>query len=688
MSERLFSVSIIASAVMLMLTPSLSHANTVTEDIERKSSSVDLTQSDIQVFHYRNSSNALAQTGVTVQPAQPHKANAISVRGASNGAVLTQDNIFYSPAPYSGQNLVLQPNLFFHHSISASKQTSVINGGQGAFGVVDFSSVQISEQDVDTVINAEVDEDGSPTGGLVVSGTTKEFGLLLGVDYSKAQTEAGISTAIDNEYDKMDILFKVDADSLKGARNPQRTEFSYHYTDSRVDNSKLGLLKEDFDADPLSRYSASAKDYEEGKRQRYALAHEVNFSGNSAMFTDIYYQTLSQGGHDAIVFDPSSPIPLYQIATFEKFPTDTGLNIGGYQHDNDFSGFGIQSKGLSQYGAHEVVYFVRYHSDKAEVRALEQGYLLGQDLMLSTIDDSMSAFDYTDRADALTTAVDAKLNYDKLSINIGLSFESVNVERQLGSNADFLTAVDEGSDGWTPAIEVAYSDDNWKFAASAKQAWTAAGAGNLERLDQEALQYQLAFLYQQNAFNLSTSVYMHDYDNMHVTCGLGATCSPQEMATQSNLKDVSVVGADFTLGYRFDFNSFAIPLGLNYSYTQAEFGESRCSSYFGCYIDGNQLPWVPENQLSANIGLVIGDFTLGLTGLYQSELGQLMTVDILPIDSQFKLDLAAQYEFNQKHQVYVRVENLLDEELVARHNMFGYTAQSDLTTYLGYQGRF
>ncbi|WP_259397353.1 hypothetical protein [Shewanella sp. SG41-4] len=42
----------------------------------------------------------------------------------------------------------------------------------------------------------------------------------------------------------------------------------------------------------------------------------------------------------------------------------------------------------------------------------------------------------------------------------------------------------------------------------------------------------------------------------------------------------------------------------------------------------------------------------------------------------------------EQHELYVRVENLLDEDLVANRTAMGFQRQSEMTTYLGYQGHF
>jgi Fe(3+) dicitrate transport protein len=408
------------------------------------------------------------------------------------------------------------------------------------------------------------------------------------------------------------------------------------------------------------------------------------------VFTDFYYQTFSQRGHDTLLIEDEliNNLRLMQLAEFEKAPTAQGLLTSASLNDNDFAGFGVQSKGITMYGAHEVVYQARYHTDKAEMRAGGNDYLVNQDLSLTKQDTDYAIGKYTDDADALTTAVNAKLNYEKLSVNFGLGYEHVSVSRELGDNTDLLTAADFSDDGWIPSIEVAYTQNAWLFALSAKQAWTAAGAGNAEQLAQEALQYQLAINYHQDSLNVGLTAYMHDFDNMHSTCQWGVNCEPIQSAQQVNLKDVAVSGIDVSFDYSVNFDSYSIPLALDYRYTQAEFGETNCDIIVGCYSDGSQLPWVPEQQLSASIGFVMNKFSIAANALYQTETGSPFTPGNYGIDAQWNIDLAAQYQISKEHNVYVRVENLLDDDLIAKNYQMGLISQGELKTFIGYQGHF
>jgi Fe(3+) dicitrate transport protein len=691
MSNHPFSLSVIAAAVLYVCHSTNAVAETVTESIDNLNNQLDLQQLSISQFHYRQSDIALGLTGATVLPNGPHQDVTITHAGATDGVAILQDGIFFSPAPYSGQHLVLQPNLLHQQKVSFSSMTSVTESSQAAFGKLDYQSVQISPQKYATDINVEGSDNNAINGGVVLSGTSKQNGMLLAVDYQSAADDVGYRVARDADTTQKDILFKIAADSLPGARNEQMTEFSYQYSSQEADRGTLGLTSVDFSVNPTQLYSAASTDNTEGERQRYVLAHKLIMSSTSTMATDFYYQTYSQQSQ-AMQFVDGEQINsalLSRIAMFEATPTADGMNLGSLTQNNDFAGFGMQTKGVSMYGQHQVTYSARYHTDKAEMRLGQRDWSWNNDLSLTPTTDDEYALTYTDDASAFSSAVDTKLNYGQWSINLGLGYEHVSVSRELGDVNTSLNAADFSDDGWSPSIEVAYQSGPWLAALQAKQAWTAASAGNIEQTAQEALQYQLALSYQQDALSIAMTAYMHDYDNQHVSCMQGMICDYEQISLQENIKDVSVVGADLSIAYGLTFDHFSIPFKAKYQYTQAETDSANCNELMACFAANSQLPWVPEQQLALSSGVVYGDMSVMAQALYQSELGyQGGFTNERAIDSQWKVDIAATYRLTEQHELYLRVENLLDEELVANSTAMGFQAQSEMTTYFGYQGHF
>ncbi|NKF49671.1 TonB-dependent receptor [Shewanella sp. WXL01] len=687
MSSRPFSLTTVACAILALVNSPLAHsAEQQKEQVSR--ADVDVTQ-DMGAFQYRSTEMALAQSGVVVLPASSYQANTVVNRGAVNGVAQTQDGIFFSPAPYSA-DLVIAPNLFFQQSVNVEQSTTAGIGSEGSYGVVDYQSKRVSSADTATIVNLEAGQNSELAGGIIMSGTSKQYTMLLGVDYQKAEQDVGIARDLDAQYSHTDIMFKIGAGSLLGARNPQKTEFSFQFSDKDNDAGLLGLTDADFELEPQKRYQVAQFDNETQRRTRYALAHEVTLSPSNQMYTDLYYQSMSQKTSQMAYLngDVIDKSLLAGLALFERQPLGVDLTLGAMAQDNEFDGFGIQTKGVNQYGQHKVIYHGRYHHDKAEMRLGYQDWIYGQDLSF-TPGNSFSAVEtYTDDATAILAGVDTELNYGKWQILAGVSYETVNVTREVSITSHDITNVDFSDDGWIPSLAAVYQGDSWRFEANAKRAWTAASAGNKLQKAQEAMQYELSAAYTLGAMHLDAATYYHDFNNMHFSCMWGVVCGYEGHTLQENIEDVKVYGADVSVNYQLAFDSFSMPIIANYLYAKTELDDSACANG-SCPDTETRLPWTPEHQAFVSTGIVVGDFSLMAQALYQSEIGYMYDqVEDYLIDSQWKLNVAASYDFSAQHQVYLRVENALNQDLVAHNSHLGVVAGAEQKALLGYQGRF
>ncbi len=689
MSKSQFSLSVIASAVLFVCHSGSTYAAaSVTAAMDESNNSVILTQPQTASLHYRDSDIPLALSGMTVLPT--NQTTTVTHRGAINGVAVTQDRVSFSPSPYAAPHLVLQPNLVLQESIAALSLTDVTKGGMGAFGHVNYTTAQISPNEMGGRANIEINDNGDGHVGAIASGLNKEYGMLLGVDYQNTAEEVGFASQFDNEKTQTDIMFKINADSLVGARNPQKTEFMYQYTDSESGYSNVGLIAQDWNSKPATRYSATQNDQQEGKRHKYQVSHVVDLTGGTQMVSDFYYQSYDEkiSQLNRLEGVAIGVAELQAIAAMDANPSATA-NLASMLEDNHYAGYGLQTEGVSQYGAHQVTYGALYHSDKAEMKFGQQDWLWNIDRSLSSVSVDKALMAYVDDVNVFTTTADAKLNYGALSFNLGVAFESVSTTREVGVEAYGVEEADFSDDGWIPSLEIAYTTGNWKAAFAAKQSWTAASAGNAEMKAQESMHYQLGFTYQTQVLNLGVNLYMQDFDNQHVTCMWSMACDFSQRYMQANIEDVTANGVDLSADYQFSFDSFAIPLSVQYQYSQAEFGESGVNELIGLYVEGEQLPWVPEQQIALSTGVVVGDFSFMTQALYQSELGYATAISGgEKIDGQWKVDIAANYHLSNVHEIYLRVENVLDENLVSQQSSLGITSQGEMLSYVGYQARF
>lgn len=683
MSSHYFAVSLTAAAVSLVCSNVLSANPLYYQTLELSELHDNYHSSDdVMTLSHLNS--------LTLLPAD-HSGNTANVgmRSASQGVAVMQDRVYFSPAPYSAPQLQLLPHLLQQQSVTVTPLADMAVGGQGAFGVINYQSLAIADNAQNASLMVEGTTDSDFNAGMNWGVKEKEYGMVLAANYSQNQGDGYFLNDSDADRRTTDILFKMNASSLLGARSPQVTEFTYQFIDDDSYRSQLGLTEADWLKDPLMLYSASAEDEHQGRHHKYQLSHQVSL-GSSKVVTDFYYQSYSQQLNQLSQFNGQDidTQNLAAIAAFDRQPTADGAELTALMQDNDYSSFGTQTQSITQYGEHQVIYSARYHTDKAEMRFAEQQdqWLADRSIAGGAATDILA---YTDDATALTSAIDSLFNWQGLQIKLALTYEHVDVSREVNLDYAGLEAVEFSDSDWMPQLGVLYDAGDWRFSTDIRRAWSAASAGNSEQEAQVSLHYQVSAQYASDGMSADMKAYVQEFDNLHVGCDAYSMCSDARLLTQENVPDVLTYGVELSLGYRWDLGEVQLPLGLNYQYLSSEYQINTCTAIQGCVSAGDKLAWLPEQQLQFSAGVNYAEYGVNLNAFYQSEreLTQFGS-ELQTVSSQWRVDLAASYQFDRHHELYFRIENLLDESLVTTASNSGIRSENGRISYLGYQWRF
>lgn len=683
MSSHYFAVSLTAAAVSLVCSNVLSANPLYYQTLELSELHDNYHSSDdVMMLSHLNS--------LTLLPAD-HSGNTANVgmRSASQGVAVMQDRVYFSPAPYSAPQLQLLPHLLQQQSVTVTPLADMAVGGQGAFGVINYQSLAIADHAQNASLMVEGTTDSDFNAGMNWGVKQKEYGMVLAANYSQNQGDGYFLNDSDADRRTTDILFKMNASSLLGARSPQVTEFTYQFIDDDSYRSQLGLTEADWLKDPLMLYSASAEDEHQGRHHKYQLSHQVSL-GSSKVVTDFYYQSYSQQLNQLSQFNGQDidTQNLAAIAAFDRQPTADGTELTALMQDNDYSSFGTQTQSITQYGEHQVIYSARYHTDKAEMRFAEQQgqWLADRSIAGGAATDILA---YTDDATALTSAIDSLFNWQGLQIKLALTYEHVDVSREVNLDYAGLEAVEFSDSDWMPQLGVLYDAGDWRFSTDIRRAWSAASAGNSEQEAQVSLHYQVSAQYASDGMSADIKAYVQEFDNLHVGCDAYSMCSDARLLAQENVPDVLTYGVELSLGYRWDLGEVQLPLGLNYQYLSSEYQINTCTAIQGCVSAGDKLAWLPEQQLQFSAGVNYAEYGVNLNAFYQSEreLTQFGS-ELQTVSSQWRVDLAASYQFDRHHEFYFRIENLLDESLVTTASNSGIRSENGRISYLGYQWRF
>ena len=204
------------------------------------------------------------------------------------------------------------------------------------------------------------------------------------------------------------------------------------------------------------------------------------------------------------------------------------------------------------------------------------------------------------------------------------------------------------------------------------------------------MSYELGFRYQNEAFVATGALFHSDLQDFIVPDNLGTGFeefeSGETVYTDNGPNDgeISAVGLELHMGYDFGLAkdaSYSLPVTLGLTWTEAEFESGARSadgeSIFSGAKDGNEVPYIPEIQLHAGIGLATGKYRINLDGTYVGDSSASGANGSGPynyagkydsrygeIDSYFVADLTVRYDVSDSTNVFATARNVFDEEYV------------------------
>ena len=109
-------------------------------------------------------------------------------------------------------------------------------------------------------------------------------------------------------------------------------------------------------------------------------------------------------------------------------------------------------------------------------------------------------------------------------------------------------------------------------------------------------------------------------------------------------------------------------------------------------MPGDPVPYLPENQLTLNVGLDNSHWQLNLLVKYIGEMeetagsGEAFTG--FKTDNYTVVDLSGRYEFDDQHSVYLKIDNLLDEVALVSSRPYGARPSKPQQAFVGYKYQF
>ncbi|MGY0635787.1 MAG: TonB-dependent receptor family protein [Paraglaciecola chathamensis] len=682
-------------------------------------------EQDLEKFAYTDIQRIIRQApGVSLQVEDGYGLRPnISIRGVaterSGRITLLEDNVLIAPAPYSAPSAYYFPTAGRMSAFEVVKGPAAITQGPYTIGgAINMLSTPIPNTQSGQV-TLEAGQDATYRAHAMIGGKNDNgFGYLLEAHQWQSDGFQDIDrSSNDTGLDVTDLTMKL-AYAPKNSRHS--VELKLQYTDQDSEQSYLGLTDADFANDAQRRYGLSALDNISTEHTQVMLnyAFQINKELN---FTAVAYNNTHErdwfktegidldGSDNAQDYSRTSwsnvisainnneaigetSVAMLQGILDGTIDTEAG-SIQLRSNSREYYSRGIQF-GLNwdkQFGEakHHIEFGVRLHEDEEDRLQRNSTYqqVDGQ-LLLSDLGELGNAGNRVQDADALAVHVYDRIELGDWVFTPGLRFEDISQSRTRYTNgADRVFRDDRENDTTVllPGLGVLYKiDSNLNLIAGAHKGFTAP-SNSPGAKEEEAVNYELGFRYNNDAFNAELVYFLSDYDNIVGVCtaSSGSDC---EIGDAFNGDAATVQGIEFLLKTELgQFNGIRIPFNLTYSYIDSEFDtDISGTDFFGDVSAGDSIPYIPESQGQVTLGLEGDKWATYLNAVFVDSVCTRASCDAFEAtDSSFILDLSGSYNVNADLRVFARIENLTDEEDIVSRQPYGARPNKSRTASVG-----
>jgi Fe(3+) dicitrate transport protein len=631
-----------------------------------------LDADDLQKFEYTDIDRILSQVpGVYTRGEEGYGLRPnISIRGTygdrSSKITLMEDGVLIAPAPYTASSAYYFPTTGRIAGVEVLKGAAAIeNGPYTVGGALNLISTPIPQEMSGHVV-AEMGEDqtyrlygsygGSTTNwGFLVEGHKQVSDGFSDIDYSSGDTG----------FDKDDLLAKLRYNTGAQARFYQQLELKLQYSEETSEQTYVGLTEADFSDQPYRRYGMSREDTMENEHKSATLTHVIEFSQASSLTTTAYYNDFSRNWYKVDKIDGEGISEVITCA-------NGGVCSGMQSRLSAEVAFGDWT--------HALLAGVRYHEDEEARQQPVDLYLQGDDGSFD-LSQAGSAGRSEKHSDAWSLFITDTISWKSWAFKPGVRYENYDINGV--DNTEVLPGL-----GVTRDLE-----GGWQVLAGVYAGHSPSASSDSD--PETATNYEAGVRFQGRALSAEVIGFFSDYDNIIGVCtnSGGAGDQPCEAGDTENGGKAEVKGLEVQANYALELDTAEIPLGLVYTYTNAEFRSSFVGkSVWGEVQKGDRLPNLPEHRLLLHAGLVLDNGLGGNMGLSWRDdtCATAACADFETVDSYYSLDLSTFYDWNARTRFYVNVDNLTDNDgdIVSRQPKAGARGQKPRTVLAGVSFQF
>jgi len=623
----------------------------------------------------------------------------IGMRGTgverSQKITLLEDGVLIAPAPYAAPAAYYFPTAGRMSSVEVRKGSAAI--AQGPYtngGVINLVSSSIPDT-LGGRANFGYGTDQTWRAQADAGDSRERWGWLLETYRMQSDGFKDLDGGGSTGFDLEDYLGKFRFGTRGDAKVFQAAEIKLGRTEQLGDETYLGLTRGDFVRTPFRRYAGSQEDYLDTEHEQAQLRYFVQPTSGLRMTATLYRNDFFRNWHKLQSVNGQGLASV--LDTPELFPAEIGilrgeiddsegaLSIRNNRRNYLSEGFDLNAELDLRSGSadHSLRFGLRMHEDE-EDRFQEEDLwnMVGGRMQFLRLGTPGSQSNRVSSADATALFVRDDIRIGRWSLSPGLRFENIDFSRSDFGKADpgrtgaELSVKENGTNEWLPGLGVGYQlSGTWALFGGAHKGFAPPGPGQSDEVEnEESINYELGFNYRDGQLGARVVGFRSDYDNLlgRDTLSVGG----EGTGDAFNGGEVEVQGLEALLDYDFGraAGSASVPVRLVYTYTSAEFGSSFETSFADWSPEverGDELPYIPEHQLTASAGYQAGRWATFLSLSYTAETrtrpGQGAIEPGTEIDERLLADLSFDFYLRDELKLFAQVRNLTDETyLVAR----------------------
>ena len=672
-----------------------------------------VSETELQKFEYTDINRMVRQIpGVYLQEEDGFGLRPnIGIRGTgserSDKITLLEDGVLIAPAPYSAPSAYYFPTAGRMSSVEVLKGANILHQGPSTVGgIVNLISTRIPNGSVGE-INLEAGEYGSNRVSAHYGSSGENWGWLVETHQQESDGFKDIdNSSKDSGFEIEDYVVKARINSDNDADVYQQLDFKYQYSEETSDETYVGLTDADFNADENRRYALTELDEMKTRHSGANLRYMVKFNDNLSLTTTAYYNRFKRdwfkvdkvdgGSFDSLIGSANSG-DLAAQSILEGM-TDASVDI---KHNNrEYLSKGLQFVANWTISQHQLEAGVRYHEDDVDrFQPTEVFNQTNGKLVFSGINSPSSSNNRVESAEAVALhLMDVWHVSDALALTLGLRHENIETQQKryadVQRSASSITASNDVEETLWSFGATYDLNDQWQLLAGAHSGFAPASADSNENVDPEkSTNYEAGTRYQGERLSASAIAFYSDYESTVLNCTAAFPCGAQTSGSQS-LGKSEIKGLELMLNTTlYTSTSFSVPLMVSYTYTDAEITDADDN---GSLQDGDVLRYVPENVLNAQLGLEFNSgWSTYLNASYTDEMCHNNSCDragvddnLLKTDELLVFDLVTQYPLNNVTNLYLKIDNLLDDQDIVARSPGGARPNKPRTAIIGVKFSF